>query len=186
VSSLFASPADSLVFWGALVLYYVAILSWMAMTRGRKGKKRPDLLPLVMLAIPLGVAIGQARLGVLPRWLFYPGEILFVAGTAFTLWSYAVLGRYVSPYVLALPDHRVVEEGPYRYIRHPGYLGQVVAHAGLGLALQSWVALLVMMAAMAGFAAYRIRNEEEFLATELGDAYVDYVSRTKRFVPFVW
>jgi protein-S-isoprenylcysteine O-methyltransferase Ste14 len=70
---------------------------------------------------------------------FYPGEMLFIAGSAFTLWSYSLLGHYVSPYAQVLPGHKVVERGPYRYIRHPGYLGQIVAFIGLGLALQSWL-----------------------------------------------
>ncbi len=71
--------------------------------------------------IPVGIVVGYARIGVLPDWLFYPGEALVVAGLAFT------------------------EDGPYRYVRHPGYLGQIVAFIELGLALQAWVALLVIL-----------------------------------------
>ncbi len=186
MTPLFESFLESVIFWGTLALYYVAILTWMARTHARQGKKKPDLLPLVMLAFPIGIAIGYARIGVLPHWLFFPGEVAFVVGTGFTLWSYSILGQYVSPYVLALPEHKIIQAGPYRYIRHPGYLGQIVAHVGLGLALQSWVAVVIMLAMMAGFAVYRIRNEEAFLGSELGDSYLSYMRTTKRFVPFVF
>jgi len=54
------------------------------------------------------------------------------------------------------------------------------------LALQSWVSLVAILVVAGGLLAYRIRNEEEFLAAELGDTYVNYIKRTKRFLPFVW
>jgi len=57
---------------------------------------------------------------------------------------------------------------------------------GLGLALQSWAALLVMAVATPAALAYRLRVEEQFLITELGDEYVRYARRTKRLIPYVW
>ena len=107
-------------------------------------------------------------------------------GYVFTGFSIRLLGRYYSTFVEVLPDHRVVETGPYRLIRHPNYLGQTVGAIGLGLALQSWVALLILLIAAAGYFTYRIRNEEAFLLTELGDDYARYMARTKRLVPFVF
>src|SRR5262249_14674028 len=131
------------------------------------------------------IGIGYARIGVLPHWLFYPGVLLFVLGYIFTGYSIRVLGRYYSTYVEVLPDHAVIESGPYRLIRHPNYLGQLVGAIGLGLALQSWVALLVLVIAAASYFAYRIRNEEAFLVAEMGDTYANYMTRTKRLIPFI-
>jgi protein-S-isoprenylcysteine O-methyltransferase Ste14 len=115
---------------------------------------------------------------VLPDWLFYPGEMLFIAGSSlarFTLWSYSLHRRYLSPYVQVSPGHIVIERGPYRYIRHPGYLGQIVAFIGLGLALQSWVALLCLVVLAGSLLAHRIRIEEDLMVTELGDNYVNHM-----------
>ena len=83
-------------------------------------------------------------------------------------------------------DHRVVDTGPYRFVRHPGYAGVLLGFLGLGLALQSWAALLVMAVATPAALAYRLRVEEQFLITELGDEYVRYARRTKRLIPYVW
>jgi len=186
VTPLFPSLFESVVFWAILVLYFVALLIFIARYGRKEGKKRQDPTPVIILAIVGVIVIGYARIGVLPNWLFYPGEVLFVVGAAFTFWSYSLLGRYLSAHVQVFPEHKVIENGPYRYIRHPGYLGQIVAFIGLGLAVQSWVALLAILVVAGGLLLYRIRNEEEFLAAELGDDYVKYMKRTKRFLPFVW
>jgi len=186
MTPLFLSLLEEVVFWGSLGLALVVFLIWVVRNRRARGKRRHDLLPLILLAILADLAIGYARIGALPHWLFYPGEILFIGGALFTAWSYSFLGRYLSPYAEVLPDHEVIEAGPYRYIRHPGYLGAIVALIGLGLALQSWVATLLILIVAAGALAYRVRVEEQLMATELGDRYLDYVARTKRLIPFIW
>jgi protein-S-isoprenylcysteine O-methyltransferase Ste14 len=183
---------ETVIFWVTLLGVYVAVVvfgpartRWDA--REAKRKRREELSPFVLIAA-LGVAIlsGYARIGILPHWLFYPGEILFVAGYAFTGYSIRLLGRYYSTYVEVLADHALIEKGPYRLIRHPNYLGQMIGVIGLGLALQSWVALVILVIAGASYFAYRIRNEEVFLSAEMGDSYVNYMKRTKRLVPFVF
>src|SRR6266498_3647903 len=144
MTSLFPSVFEAVVFWGILVLWVLAFLIW-AVRHSKKGKEEARLLALERARNRSRDAIAYARIGVLPNWLFYPGETLFVVGNSFALWSMSLLGRYESAFVQVLPDHKVIENGPYRHIRHPGYLGQIVAFIGLGLALQSWVALLVIL-----------------------------------------
>ena len=183
---LFASPVEAVLFWGVLVVAFAPVVIWSARHRKARGKRRQDLLSLIMLAMIADVAIGYARIGGLPHWLFYLGETLFVVGAAFTAWSYSLLGRYLSLFVEVLPDHELIEDGPYRYIRNPGYLGAIVALTGFGLALQSWVALVVILTIAAYLLAYRIRLEEQVMATELGDRYAEYTAKTKRFIPFIW
>ena len=143
-------------------------------------------MPLLFLLIAVDVALGYARVGPLPHWLFYPGEALFVVGAGFTGWSYSRLGRYLSLYAEVLPEHQLIEDGPYRYIRHPGYLGAIVALTGLGLAVQSWVAVLTSLLIGGSILGQRIHAEESLMVDELGDRYIEYMRRTKRFIPFVW
>jgi len=186
------SLSETVIFWvtvvgvyGATITFGPARVRWDE--RNLERKRRRELSPFLLIAaLAAAIGIGYARIGVLPHWLFYPGEILFVLGYAFTGYSIRLLGRYYSTYVEVLPDHLVIERGPYRLIRHPNYLGQLVGAIGLGLALQSWVALLVLAAAAASYFAYRIRNEEAFLMAEMGTDYASYMTRTKRFIPFVF
>jgi protein-S-isoprenylcysteine O-methyltransferase Ste14 len=187
VTALFPTLFEQVVFWGILIVSLGWVGFWAARHGGREGKRMQQVSHAWTFAgIPMGIALGYARIGVLPDWLFYPGEALVIAGFAFMFWSYSFLGRYVSSYVHVYPDHQLIDNGPYRFVRHPGYLGQIVAFVGLGLALQSWVALLVILIVAGSRIAYRIRIEEEFLAGELGTNYVNYTRRTKRLIPLVW
>ena len=184
-----SSLLETVIFWVILLGVFVTDGIFVRRHEGfkEKGKRKKELFsPLVLLAwLAAAILIGYAGIGVLPDWLFYPGEILFIMGYAFTIYSISVLGRYYSTYVEVLPDHKVIESGPYRLIRHPNYLGQIIGVVGLGLALQSWVSLLILLVVGGGYFAYRIRNEEAFLVVEIGD-YAKYMKRTKRLIPFIF
>ncbi|TMI26766.1 isoprenylcysteine carboxylmethyltransferase family protein [Candidatus Bathyarchaeota archaeon] len=82
-------------------------------------------------------------------------------------------------------DHKVVNKGPYRLVRHPSYTGALITFIGLGLAVQSWGALLVLMVFFGMAYGYRIRIEEGALVSELGQDYMNYVKQTKRLIPYL-
>jgi protein-S-isoprenylcysteine O-methyltransferase Ste14 len=82
-------------------------------------------------------------------------------------------------------DHRVVEKGPYRVVRHPSYTGVLITFIGLGLAVQSWGALLVLLGVFSLSFGYRMRVEEKALLSELGEDYASYMKRTKRLIPYL-
>ncbi len=184
------SLLEGVMFWVILLCVYVAVGVVVGKLKGdvrkAKRKRRKELSPFILFAaLAAAILIGYTRIGLLPDWLFYPGETLFIMGYAFTIYSISVLGRYYSTYVEVLPDHKVIESGPYQLIRHPNYLGQIIGVVGLGLALQSWVSLLILLVVGGSYFAYRIRNEEAFLVAETGD-YANYMKRTKRLIPFIF
>jgi protein-S-isoprenylcysteine O-methyltransferase Ste14 len=109
-----------------------------------------------------------------------------VVGIAFRQWAIAVLGRFFSAAVRVQQDQTVVDTGPYRYVRHPSYTGALLIFVGLGLALQSWGAILVLAMIFAVAFGYRMHVEEEALISELGEAYISYSRRTKRLIPYVY
>jgi len=126
-----------------------------------------------------------------PGWFFGPwsawaGAALALGGTLFRVWAVRVLGRYFTVTVRVSADQRVVEEGPYRLLRHPSYTGSLLAAAGVGLALGSWPSLLAVLAGMLPGLLYRIRVEEAALLAALGEPYRAYRSRTWRLLPLVW
>jgi protein-S-isoprenylcysteine O-methyltransferase Ste14 len=80
----------------------------------------------------------------------------------------------------------VVQAGPYRFIRHPAYSGSLLTVLGLGLALGNWASLAAILAgALAGY-TYRVSVEERALREALGQPYLDYMRRTRRFIPFIF
>jgi protein-S-isoprenylcysteine O-methyltransferase Ste14 len=108
-----------------------------------------------------------------------------VLGIVIRQWAIAVLGRFFSRTVAVQEKQTVVENGPYRYVRHPSYTGALIFFVGFGLALQSWGAILALVPIFAVVYGYRMRVEEQVLISEFGEAYVSYSRRTKRLIPYV-
>ena len=120
--------------------------------------------------------------GDMARWL---GVALFTAGGALRLWPVFALGRRFSGLVAIQYGHSLATTGVYRRIRHPSYLGLLVASVGWALVFRSTVGLLLSGALLVPLVA-RIRDEERQLAAEFGEAYEDYVRQTWRLIPGVY
>ena len=106
-----------------------------------------------------------------------------VLGTLFTIWSLAVLGRCFGLF----PEVRgLVLGGPYRLVRHPVYLGELVssvaAHAGLLLA-RPHLLVLALIAVFVVLQYWRTVYEERALATTFPEQYAAYTRRVPRLVP---
>jgi protein-S-isoprenylcysteine O-methyltransferase Ste14 len=80
----------------------------------------------------------------------------------------------------------VVDQGPYRLVRHPGYLGILALFVGAGSATGSWIAAGVITLLISAAYVYRIRMEETMLTTALGEPYRAYMAHTKRLIPFIY
>jgi protein-S-isoprenylcysteine O-methyltransferase Ste14 len=116
------------------------------------------------------------------RWV---GVALFAVGVALRLWPVFVLGNRFSGLVAIQPDHALVTCGIYRDIRHPSYLGLLISTLGWGLAFNSWVGVLLAAVLLPPLIA-RIHAEERLLASQFGDEYAAYRSRTWRLIPGVY
>ncbi|SRR6266568_6980003 len=107
-----------------------------------------------------------------------------VAGVALRWYGIHALGQFFTLRVTTRVDHVVVDEGPYRLVRHPSYTGALMTVFGVLLCSTNWLALLCFALAWPGF-AYRIRTEEAALTSALGEPYRQYMRRTKRLIPYV-
>jgi hypothetical protein len=76
-----------------------------------------------------------------------------------------------------------VEVGPYRWVRHPSYTGTLVISTGVGLTLENWLSLAIMLLLPLAAMLRRISVEETALTEVLGQPYQ---ARTKRLVPGLW
>jgi protein-S-isoprenylcysteine O-methyltransferase Ste14 len=145
------------------------------------------LLISLSMFLSLMIALFFAASGIasLPSGAFYLGIGLMIAGILVRQWSIAVLGRYFSRTVGVQEGQAVVDRGPYRLVRHPAYTGSLLTMVGLGFVLQSWGAVLVLIAFFGVAFGYRIHVEEAVLTSKLGDEYVAYAKKTKRLIPYV-
>lgn len=117
---------------------------------------------------------------------FWAGIALMLSGLVFRWYAIRVLGRFFTRDVATRPGQYVVDAGPYRWIRHPSYSGSLLMLLGTGLAMTNWASLLAILAGALVGHAYRVHVEEQVLCSDLGDAYREYIRRTRRFIPFVW
>ncbi len=169
---------------------------YLALTR-RSGTQAPsrDRGSLVLL---WAIIIGSLWLGIQMVWLFpsaavrYPrgfyifGFLLFLAGLILRWYAIGYLGRYFTVDVSISTEHKLIDSGPYRHIRHPTYTGALLAFLGLGFCFGNWLSILFLTVPIIVAFLWRVRIEERALSDALGEDYRAYVERTKRLVPFVY
>jgi protein-S-isoprenylcysteine O-methyltransferase Ste14 len=131
------------------------------------------------------ILLAEFKIAMLPNGFFYPGIFLMVIGILVREWAIFTLGRFFSLTISVQKNQTVVDYGPYRFIRHPSYLGLFLTIIGIGVALQSWGGTLLILVIFGLSIGYRIHVEEKFLVSELGDDYIQYIKKTKRLIPFI-
>jgi len=117
--------------------------------------------------------------------LAWTGIAVGVAGLVIRVWSMSVLGRDYTRALRTARTQKIVERGPYRFVRHPGYMGSILVWTGSRLAV-NWLIAVITALLLLGVYVYRIIAEEQMLVDHFGDAYRAYKTRTWRLVPFVW
>lgn len=120
-----------------------------------------------------------------PRTAFWAGVVAVVAASLLRRHCFRMLGESFTGAVVVRPRQAIVERGAYRLVRHPSYTAAALMITGIGLALANWAGLFALVVAVAIAYGYRVQVEERALLATLGDPYREYMSRTKRFIPFV-
>jgi protein-S-isoprenylcysteine O-methyltransferase Ste14 len=112
------------------------------------------------------------------------GIILSLTGWGFFLWAMAS-NPFFSESVRIHENHRVASGGPYRLVRHPGYLGNLIGCIGQPLLFGSWWAFIPAFLTIIAF-VIRTALEDKMLQKEL-TGYPDYVTRVRfRLIPGIW
>jgi len=155
-------------------------------TRVKRDRGSRALITVsIFISVLIAFYFGYGGVGALPDWIFYMGIFLMFSGVMVRQYAIAILGRFFSLSVQLSEDHKVVDKGPYRLVRHPSYTGILITFAGLGLAVQSLGALLVLLLFFGISFGYRMYVEERTLLSGLGQDYASYMKRTKRLIPFI-
>jgi protein-S-isoprenylcysteine O-methyltransferase Ste14 len=146
------------------------------------------LYGLITLGYALSFAIGATKIGRMGYWniFFVIGMALIVIGFMVRIHSIQMLKQYFTYSVAKVENQKIIETGLYKFIRHPGYLGQLIIFIGISTALSNWLSVLLMMIPVTIGYNYRIKVEERFMIEQMGESYLDYKKRTKRMIPMIY
>ena len=150
-------------------------------------------LPPTIFLVFLELAVGGFVVQLWADWerLLSRG---FVVTSTLILWVFAALGLWIrvsamrqlgarfSPLVALQRDHALETTGWYSHVRHPGYLGSLLASLGAAISFGSALAL-PLFSAMVWFQWRRVRHEERVLAGRFGELWRAYAARTGALLP---
>jgi protein-S-isoprenylcysteine O-methyltransferase Ste14 len=115
----------------------------------------------------------------------YLGVAICAAGLFTAIWSRKTLGGDWSRDVELKQGHKLVEWGPYRFVRHPIYTSHLLMGLGTAVASDSVVGFAGLLSFFIGF-WIKLKQEENLLVSHFPDEYPAYKARVKALVPFVF
>ena len=113
------------------------------------------------------------------------GVSICVLGLVVAIWSRKVLGAEWSRDVELKQGHKLVERGPYRFMRHPIYTGHLLMGLGTAIASGSLVAFAGLASFVGGF-WIKLNQEERLLLRGFPDEYPAYKERVKALIPYLF
>jgi protein-S-isoprenylcysteine O-methyltransferase Ste14 len=143
-------------------------------------------LLFVAILVVAGMDAGRYRWTSLPAWLQVVGLTLMISGMLGVGWAMGQNPHFESTVRIQTDqNHRVIDTGPYRIVRHPGYVAGIVLFIGMGLVLNSTWALAPACLS-AAVLVIRTRAEDRFLQENL-NGYREFAKRTRfRLIPGIW
>jgi protein-S-isoprenylcysteine O-methyltransferase len=159
--------------------------SWEAGEADRSSTRLIVVTYVVAFAAPLLIGTKGFGATTTDSPLAWVGIAIGALGLALRSWSMRVLGRDYTRSLRTRDEQSVIDRGPYRVVRHPGYLGSVLVWGGSRLAV-NWLVAIVTAVVLAAVYAFRIHAEERMLDEHFGAEYREYKTHTWRLVPFVW
>ena len=152
---------------------------------GWRGRVPVFLLPLEWALPPLLIFFGVGEIeGVWPL-LRLAGFVVALAGVTILAWAAAWLGRFLVHDAAILEGHVLVTGGPYRFVRHPVYIGYLALLLGSGVAAANVWVMTIWPISLLGILV-QAGSEDQVLAVRFGEEHVRYVAVTGLLVPRCW
>ena len=111
------------------------------------------------------------------------GFILLISGLTLRLYAVYSLGTLFITQLSIQTNHRLINKGPYHYIRHPSYTGLILSFCGTGVAIGDFLSLLILTIPLIYILIKRINIEEPLLQQHFGKDYDLYCQQTKKLLP---
>jgi len=121
---------------------------------------------------------------ILGFWII--GSIILIIGGTVLSYSRYVIGKLGTLIIGVEHDHRLITSGPYRFIRHPIYAGATTLFLGFALSFSALLSSVLLLNFCVFLFEKRIREEEKLLVETFGEEYLEYMSHTKKIIPFLY
>ncbi|MFX1508634.1 MAG: methyltransferase [Promethearchaeota archaeon] len=121
----------------------------------------------------------------LPSSIKWIGLVLTALGMGVEFSTQLYLGRNYSTLLNIREKHSLITTGPYRYVRHPMYTALITVGVGLSFLSANWYFALPFIVTIVVI-ILRIKKEEEVMIDKFGEEYIQYMKKTKRFIPFLF
>ena len=144
-------------------------------------------LTSVLIMLVGALDAGRYQWSSMPAYYWPVGAVLYGGGQSLLTWSMLVNPFFEKTARIQTDrGHRVIDCGPYRYVRHPGYTGTIIGLVmGSPLLLGSWWAFIPASVSVIGL-VIRTILEDKMLREEL-DGYEHYARRVPyKLIPHVW
>jgi protein-S-isoprenylcysteine O-methyltransferase Ste14 len=149
-------------------------------------QKIPIILStLTLIALIFGVfQIGTIEYSNENENLRLAGMIVYITFSWVQIWAFRALGDNYSQEIMIFKEHSLVTKGPFKYIRHPQYMSQILMDIGGGVATLSYVVLILVVIEIP-FLIMRAVYEEKILSKYFKEDYLNYKSKSGFMFPFI-
>ena len=137
-----------------------------------KPKTYLQKFPLLLATLALvGLILGVFQIGTFNYTANYMafrliGLLIYITFSWIQIWSYRTLGESYSQEIVILKNHKLVTKGPFKLIRHPQYLSQILMDLGAGIATLSYI-IIPLAIIQIPFVIMRANLEEKLLSKHI-------------------
>lgn len=112
--------------------------------------------------------------------------LLAVIGFLLRMYCYRILGKFFTFTLLTKEDHQLIEVGPYKYLLHPSYTGQLLNTFATLLFLRCYIILICLLPYVCFVLRKRMKTEEDMMYEKFKTYYGVYKAGKYRLIPFVY
>jgi len=114
------------------------------------------------------------------------GLLFWILGIIIRKVGICTLGKQFTAVIQVKENYILIDDGIYKYIRHPGYLGELISFLGTIIITKSIKGFFVYLIILLPIYYLRIINEEKMLTSNFGNHYKKYMKRSKKLLPFIF
>ena len=181
-----------LIPWYVFGAYWAA--TWLRVKRTKASESLANrlatIVPMVLvfeLLFSTWLRMGPLGRRFLPdaTSIVWAGIFLTCVGITIAIWARYCLGQYWSARVTLKQGHRLIQVGPYAFVRHPIYMGMLLGVVGTAIVIGEWRGILAIVLMLAAHSRKALR-EEALLSQEFGEEYASYRQAAGFLFPRFW